>query len=100
MTNPLTLAFMLTMIIMIIITCSYDNDHVFRTVFRIFSISTIFLFINNHILMDDMNCSRLTTDQNNILNIVEKGIDTSSGASLVVPKQVDEEDDTDVQEMS
>jgi len=81
MTNPLTLAFMLTVIIMIIVTCSYDKEHMFRTMFRIFSISTIFLFINNHILIDEMNCSRLNADQNNILNIVE----TASGGSLVVP---------------
>jgi hypothetical protein len=86
MTNPLTLAVMLTTIIMMIVVCSYDRDHIFRTIFRIFSVSTIFLFINNHILMDDMSCSRLTADQNNILNIVEKGVDNSSAQSLVVPK--------------
>ena len=87
MTNPLTLAFMLATIMVMIVVTSYDRDHIFRTFFRIFSVSTIFLFINNHILMDDMSCHRLTNDQNNILNIVEKGTDTSLGESLVVPKE-------------
>jgi hypothetical protein len=82
MTNPLTLAVMLTAIIMIIVICSYDREHMFRTMFRIFSVSTIFLFINNHILIDDMNSSRLNADQNNILNIVENA---SGQESLVVP---------------
>jgi hypothetical protein len=82
MTNPLTLAVMLTAIIMIIVICSYDREHMFRTMFRIFSVSTIFLFINNHILIDDMNRSRLNADQNNILNIVENA---SGQQSLVVP---------------
>jgi hypothetical protein len=85
MTNPLTLAFMLTIIIMIIVTLSYDAEHKFRTAFRIFSISTMFLFMNNHILMQDMNCRKLNADQDNILRIVENGSDVTSGESLVVP---------------
>ena len=85
MTNPLTLAFMLTVIIMMVVVHSYDDKHIFRTAFRIFSVSTLFLFINIHILMDDINNKRMSADQNNILDIVEKGMDTSTGASLVVP---------------
>lgn len=93
MCNPLTLAFMLTVVIMIIVVCTYDRNHMCRTIFRIFSATTLFLFINNHILMDDMNCKQLNSDQRNILQIVEKGSDTSSGESLVVP--VKKEDDVD-----
>jgi hypothetical protein len=85
MTNPLTLAFMLTVIIMMVVVHSYDKKHTFRTAFRIFSVSTLFLFINIHILMDDISCKRMSADQNNILDIVEKGSDTSTGISLVVP---------------
>ena len=96
MTNPLTLAFMLTLIIMIIITYSHDSDHKFRTMFRIFSISTVFLFINNHILMDDMHCRKINHDQDNILRIVEKGSDISSGESLIIPKPIISTDDDEI----
>jgi hypothetical protein len=97
MTNPLTLAFILTVIIMIIVVCSYDRDHRFRTMFRIFSISTLFMFINNHILMDDMNCKLLNNDQRKLFNIMDQG--ASGGGSTIVPdpsvetpKEEDEEE--------
>lgn len=91
MCNPLTFAIMLTVVIMIIVVCTYDRDHIFRTVFRIFTVATLFLFINNHVLMEDMNCKQLNTDQRNILQIVEKGSDRSSGESLVVPTRAMDE---------
>lgn len=84
MCNPIMLATMLTIIIMIIIVTSYDPEHLTRTIFRIFSITVLFMFLNNHILMDDMKCKQLNGDQRDILNLIEKGKDVTGG-SLVVP---------------
>jgi hypothetical protein len=92
MTNPLTLALMLTLAIMLIVVCSYDSEHIFRTVFRIFSVSTVFLFMNNHILMSDMECRKLTDDQNNILDIVT-GKSLTDNVSYITPEVVPEEED-------
>ena len=90
MTNPLTLASMLTLVIIIIVVCSYDRDHIFRTIFRIFSVSTIFLFINNHILMSDMECRKLTNDQNTILDIVQNG---DPVGSFIVPVEEEKKEE-------
>ena len=84
MMNPLTLAFMLTIIIMVIIIYTYDRNHTFRTLLRVFSINIFFLFLSQHILMEDMNCKQLNSDQRDILKYVEK-TNTSMGESIVVP---------------
>lgn len=88
-TNPIALAFLLTIIIMIIITVSFDDQHQFRTAFRIFSVSTILLFMNNHIIMQDMNCSMINKDKDNILRIVERGGDNMSNESMIVPSNIE-----------
>ena len=91
MTNPLTLSLLLTIIIMLIIIYSYDCDHKFRTLFRIFSITTIFLFINNHILLDDMKSSNTNKDQDAILRDVEGTYKNYNDSDIVVPKNIEQE---------
>jgi len=84
MTNPLTLSLMITVIVILIVIYTFDEDSVFRTFFRIFSICTVFLFINNHIIMNDMKSSRLSDDTKNILNSIYKGGAGDNG-TMVVP---------------
>jgi predicted membrane channel-forming protein YqfA (hemolysin III family) len=88
MTNPITMAFIITVIIMMIVIYTHDDDNTFRTSFRIFGITTIFLFINNHIIMNDMKSSKLCSDTNNILNKIG-----TEGGSMVVPVDTIVKDD-------
>lgn len=73
MTNPLSLALMITIVVMLIITYTYDSDHKFRTFLRIFGITTFFIFMNNHVILQDINAHQLNPDQQNILRVMERG---------------------------
>lgn len=73
MANPLTLALMITVVIMLIVRFSYDEDHIFRTTLRVFGVATIFLFLNNHVLISDMNSRQLNPDQQNVIRVLERG---------------------------
>jgi hypothetical protein len=90
MTNPITMAVIITALIMLIVIYTHDECNTFRTSFRVFGIITIFLFLNNHIIMDDMKSSKLSNDAKNILDGMASGGD---GGSMVVP--VDPEYDTE-----
>jgi hypothetical protein len=73
MANPLALALMITAVIMLIVRFTYDDDHIFRTMLRIFGVCTMFLFINNHVLISDMNSRQLNPDQQNVIRVLERG---------------------------
>ena len=79
MTNPLSLALMITSIIMLVVVYSYDDQHIFRTLLRVFGICTMFLFVNNHILLEDINARQLNPDQQNMIRILERGTRPTSG---------------------
>lgn len=71
MANPLALALIITIVIILIVHFSYDDDHIFRTSIRIFGATTLFLFVNNHVLIKDMNARQLNPDQQNIIYSLE-----------------------------
>lgn len=73
MANPLSLALMITVVIMLIVAYTYDSDHKFRTFLRVFGITTFFLFMNNHVILQDINARQLNPDQQNILRVMERG---------------------------
>jgi hypothetical protein len=73
MANPLALALMITAVIMLIVRFTYDDDHIFRTMLRVFGVCTMFLFINNHVLISDMNSRQLNPDQQNVIRVLERG---------------------------
>lgn len=73
MANPLSLALMITGIVMLTIIYTYDSDHKFRTFLRILGITTFFLFVNNHVILQDINARQLNPDQQNILRVMERG---------------------------
>lgn len=81
MTNPLSLALMITGVIMLIVVCSYDDQHMFRTSLRVFGTVTLFLFINNHIMIADLNARQLNPDQQNVIRILERGNPAAGGYS-------------------
>lgn len=73
MANPLSLALMITVVIMLIVSYTYDSDHKFRTFLRVFGVTTFFLFVNNHVILQDINARQLNPDQQNILRVMERG---------------------------
>ncbi len=73
MGNPLALAAMITGVIMLIVVYSYDDQHIFRTLLRVFGTTVLFLFINNHVLLSDINARQLNPDQQNVIRILERG---------------------------
>jgi hypothetical protein len=73
MINPLSLALMITVTIMLIVTYTYDSGHKFRTFLRIFGVTIFFLFVNNHVIIQDINARQLNPDQQNLLRVMERG---------------------------
>lgn len=73
MGNPLSLALMITSVLMLVIVYSYNDQHIFRTALRVFGITTSFLFIGNHILLNEINARQLNPDQQNVIRILERG---------------------------
>ncbi len=73
MANPLALALVITAVIMLIVQFTYDDDHKFRTTLRVFGVCTMFLFINNHVLIEDMNSRQLNPDQQSVIRTLERG---------------------------
>lgn len=73
MANPLSLALMITVVVMLIVIYTYDSDHKFRTFLRILGATTFFLFVNNHVILQDINARQLNPDQQNILRVMERG---------------------------
>jgi len=84
MANPLSLALMITVVIMLIVRFTYDEEHMFRTTLRVFGVCTLFLFINNHVLIKDMNSRQLNPDQQNVIRTLERGR-TSGGYPSAMP---------------
>jgi hypothetical protein len=99
MGNPLSLALMITSVIMLVVVYSYDDQHVFRTSLRIFGITTAFLFIGNHILINDINARQLNPDQQNVIRILERGnpaapgYNTAGGAAAGADDESDGDDE-------
>ncbi len=87
MTNPISLALMITAIIMLIVIYTYDSKHKLRTALRVFGVALFFLFVNNHIILADMHGAQLNTDQRNILDSVSGGDGLTPNESLVVPSK-------------
>lgn len=73
MANPLSLALMISSVIMLIVVYTYDSTHKFRTFLRILGVATFFLFVNNHVILQDINARQLNPDQQNILRVMERG---------------------------
>jgi hypothetical protein len=85
MTNPIMVALLVSIVIMVIVEWSYDEDHRFRTVFRIFSILLLTMFGNNHIIMGEMEHKRLSDDQRDIMNDISGGTFNVAGGDIVRP---------------
>jgi hypothetical protein len=83
MANPLALALVITIVIMFIVRFSYDDEHMFRTAIRIFGATTLFLFINNHVLIKDINARQLNPDQQNIIYSLENSNIQSRPAEIM-----------------
>jgi hypothetical protein len=84
MSNPVSLAVMITLIVMLIIVFTYDSEHKLRTGIRIFGVALLFMFINNHIILRDMHDAQLNAEQRGIVDAVSGGALTPN-ESLVVP---------------
>ncbi len=82
MANPLTLGLMISGVILFIVVCSYDRDHMFRTWLRIFGVTVLFLFINNHVLIKDMTKRGLNQDQENMLRAITR---SAPGDQVITP---------------
>ena len=85
MTNPIMVATLITLVIMIIVEWTHDNDHRFRTGFRIFSILVLAMFGNNHIIMGEMEKRRLSDGQRDIINDISSGTFGVGGQDIVRP---------------
>lgn len=72
--NPMCMALMISIIIMIIVTYSHDDEHKFRTSFRVFFVTLLFTFMNNHVIMAEMNDKLLSNDQKFILDDITTGV--------------------------
>jgi hypothetical protein len=93
MANPISLAIMITAVVMIIVFYTFDKEHVCRTSLRIFGVSMFFLFMNNHILLEDKHKAELNNDQRNIISALEKGRDTlTPEENIIVPTPIVEPD--------
>lgn len=84
MANPLALAGLITIVIMLIVTFSFDHNHKFRTTIRIFAVVTTCMFINNHIMLNEKHCALMSNDQRDVLRIIS----APTAAPIVRPSSV------------
>lgn len=92
MSNPISLAVMITMIIMLVVVFTYDDQHKLRTTLRIFGVALLFMFINNHIILRDMHNAQLNAEQRGIVDAVSGGALTPNEALVVPAKDIITED--------
>lgn len=76
--NPIALAALVTIVIMIIVIHSYDSDHLFRTTLRVFISALLLLFANNHILMNEAHCASMSNEQRSVFAQMEGGMGTKA----------------------
>lgn len=101
--NPLALALMLTIVMLLVVESSYDRRNRSRFLFRTFAVTAAFMFANNHILMEEHRAKELNRDQSMIFDGISHGgaiVPQSSDESYVVPTAAhlsdDHEDDMEL----
>lgn len=82
--NPLYVAIVITIIFMLIVAYSHDEKHYVRTTIRLLFVSSSLIFLNNHLLLNDIKNKGNELAQRDLLEAIGGN---AIGGDTVLPFQ-------------
>lgn len=79
-TNPIYASLMITVVVILIILCIYQEDRLIKTGFYVFCASAFVIFVHNKLLLVEHRKQLCSQDEKNICNGIDSGPPVAGGS--------------------